>query len=47
MLRIKQGANVDPIELRAKDEVRASLIVFAVIVASIRIIPAIIRKISG
>ncbi|KRG03268.1 uncharacterized protein LOC26527146 [Drosophila mojavensis] len=46
MMRVKQ---IEPaqVEMRAKDEVRASFIVFAVLCAAIRITPFLLRKLSS
>ncbi|KAH8412013.1 hypothetical protein KR222_006641 [Zaprionus bogoriensis] len=44
MIRLK-AAEPDHIADRAKDEVRASFIVFAVLCATIRIAPILLRKI--
>ncbi|XP_064538130.1 uncharacterized protein LOC135428211 [Drosophila montana] len=46
MIRLKQ---IEPaqVEIRAKDEVRASFIVFAVLCATIRLAPYLLRKLSS
>ncbi|XP_034473796.1 uncharacterized protein LOC117781165 [Drosophila innubila] len=46
MIRLKQIAS-DQIEERAKDEVRASLIIFAVLCATIRLTPILLRKLTS
>ncbi|KAH8391907.1 hypothetical protein KR215_008287 [Drosophila sulfurigaster] len=43
MMRLKQ-IGPDHIEERAKDEVRASLIIFTALCATIRLAPILIRK---
>jgi len=46
MIRLKQIAS-DQVDERAKDEVRASLLIFTVLCVSIRVVPILIRKLTS